>query len=369
MSTDFEQTASAPRIICPVNAWGASIPKPRDWLVKDWAPAGKVTALSAAGGMGKSLFLQQLLTCVAAGRPFLGLPVNHGQVLGVFTEDDPDELHRRQVDINNALGLTMADLGNARWVSRVADENVLVTYQDGVAQLTALWDVLRTWVIDEFWPLEAIGLDTVADFFPGNENDRSQVTQFLKRGVGGLIAETATSVIVTMHDSKAATDGYSGSTAWPNAVRSLWTITKPEESEDVRADDVRLLTRKKANYSKAGETIEIRWDKGAFVPSSLAGEQDASSQCKAAFLECLELVNENGTAVSTNERGKYAPKLFAKLQRRIGRKRHFTVPEFETAMWSLLQNGRIEMADRTKRQAAHLVITRKNSGDSSAVTH
>ena len=46
------------------------------------------------------MLAQILGSTVAAGRSFLGLTTMHGPVLGVFCEDDDDELWRRQCRIN-----------------------------------------------------------------------------------------------------------------------------------------------------------------------------------------------------------------------------------------------------------------------------
>ena len=46
-------------------------PPDREWVIKDWLPKGYVTALYGDGGVGKSLLVQQLATCVATGKPFL----------------------------------------------------------------------------------------------------------------------------------------------------------------------------------------------------------------------------------------------------------------------------------------------------------
>ena len=63
-----------------------------------------------AGGAGKSTIAQLMLTCCVVAQPWFGIEVDPGAALGFFTEDDADELLRRQFRINEALGVTMADL-------------------------------------------------------------------------------------------------------------------------------------------------------------------------------------------------------------------------------------------------------------------
>ena len=49
-------------------------------------------------------------------------------MLGVFCEDDDDELQRRQAAINAAPEIDFGDLENLRWISRVGAENLLMTF-------------------------------------------------------------------------------------------------------------------------------------------------------------------------------------------------------------------------------------------------
>lgn len=67
--------------IPPIKWHGQPIPE-RQWLVENWIPWGCVTALYGDGGTGKSLLAQQLLTSVATGTPFLGLPVRQCKCWG-----------------------------------------------------------------------------------------------------------------------------------------------------------------------------------------------------------------------------------------------------------------------------------------------
>jgi RecA-family ATPase len=93
----------APEIIGPRFLRGAKPPE-RKWIVPDWIPYGVVTGLYGDGGLGKSLLAQQLQTCTALGRPWLGLPVQKVASLGVYCEDSRDEILRRQSEINAAYG-------------------------------------------------------------------------------------------------------------------------------------------------------------------------------------------------------------------------------------------------------------------------
>jgi hypothetical protein len=55
-----------------------------------------------------------------------------------FCEDDLDEMHRRQEDINNHYGCTFADLGAMRWLPRLGEDNVLMSFDNGRAHHTTV---------------------------------------------------------------------------------------------------------------------------------------------------------------------------------------------------------------------------------------
>ena len=66
----------------------------RRWIVREWIPSGVVTGLYGDGGVGKTLLALQLQASMALRRKWLGVEVEPGRSLGVYCEDDIDELHR-----------------------------------------------------------------------------------------------------------------------------------------------------------------------------------------------------------------------------------------------------------------------------------
>jgi hypothetical protein len=107
-----------PRVISPAIFFGLEPPK-RRWVVPEWIPYGAVTGLYGEGGLGKSLLAQQLQTGTALGTTWLGLPVEQVVSLGVYCEDDEDELRRRQRDINADYRVDLDGLGKMYWMSRL----------------------------------------------------------------------------------------------------------------------------------------------------------------------------------------------------------------------------------------------------------
>lgn len=237
-------------------------PPERRWVVKDWVVSGAVNSLYGDGGLGKTLLAQQLACSVALGAPWLGLEVARGAVLAILCEDDKGELHRRHNAIKAAMGYSIGNPFEDVWLwPRVGLDNVLIRWdRDGKATPGPFSQTL----IDRVRKLRPalVILDTLADFYGGNEIDRVQVNYFVKTVLGGLIKERADegedlTVLLLGHPSvagKATGSGYSGSTAWNAAVRSRMYLSRPEEG----ANDARILTRGKANYASSGDETAVR---------------------------------------------------------------------------------------------------------------
>ncbi len=277
-------------------------PPARRWVVEDWIVEGAVNSLYGDGGLGKTLLAQQLACCVSKGALWLGMPTIQGSVLAVLCEDDEGELHRRHNDIKAAMGYPLGNPFDEVWLwPRVGFDNVLVRWdRDGRATLGPFAEKLIN-QINEKSPSLVI-LDTLADFYGGNEIDRVQVNYFVKVVLGGLIAAKKASghtltVLLLGHPSvagKASGSGYSGSTAWNNAVRSRMYLTRPEEG----AGDERLLTRGKANYAKSGDETGIRLFYEAGTLHAAEDAADGDSVLWSAVREATEMVRRKWDAGS-----------------------------------------------------------------------
>ncbi|WP_339045289.1 AAA family ATPase [Candidatus Mesenet endosymbiont of Agriotes lineatus] len=248
--------------------WTNTAPE-RKWIIKDWLPVGSVTALYGDGGVGKSLLAQQLMTAAAIGKPWLGIDIEQIKTYGVFCEYDEEELWRRQCTINAFYQLDMqspAFLDNICLSSRVGENNLLMVFDNkGIGQLTPYFQELLA-DIELFQPKLVI-LDTAADLFGGNENDRSHVRQFIQNCCGHIAKTIKGAVLLCAHPSDSGIirkTGTGGSTAWNNSVRSRWYLSKPDRAD---ASDIdRVLCRKKSNYSASEQNqISFYWQNGAFV--------------------------------------------------------------------------------------------------------
>lgn len=286
-------------------------PPERQWIVPEWIVEGAVNSLYGDGGVGKTLLAQQLACSVSLGAPWLGLPTKPGTVLAVLCEDEKDELHRRQNHIKAAMGHAMGNPFSSVWLwPRVGDSNILVRWdRDGKAELGEFYQFVVQQV-ERLSPSLLI-LDTLADVYGGNEIDRPQVNYFVKTVLGGLIkargaAGKPLTVLLLGHPSvagKASGSGYSGSTAWNNAVRSRMYLTRPEEG----AADERVLTRGKANYASSGDETAVRLFFADGVLHAQDDAQDGDSLLWGAMRDAVAMVDCQWRAGSPyNERKGHA---------------------------------------------------------------
>ncbi|MBO1361989.1 AAA family ATPase [Acetobacter sacchari] len=333
----------------------------REWVVDQWLPAGCVTVHYAAGGEGKTLLAQQLMTSVAAGVPWIGLHVKKGRVLGMFCEDDEDELHRRQNAINVAYGVTFDDLSDMRWTAPVGDDNTLVRFEnDGTPVETDRLGDLRAFALH--WRPSVIVLDVSSDLFGGNENVRTQVSVYLKAVLGALARDTGAAVLLNAHPSRAGIssgDLDGGSTAWNGGVRSRWGLYTPNgEDGEPRDETVRVLSKKKANYATRGDEIRLNYRDGVLWPEKSDDpplfQRLDKERCEQIFLDLLDEVGRQGRHASDSRNSaNYAPKLFSQNPKR----QRFTRRDFETAMNRLFGAGQIKVEPYGKPSAntKHLV--------------
>lgn len=249
-------------------------PRPREWIVADWIPKGVVTSISGDGGMGKTLLAQQLLYAAGIGGKWLGIDVPAVRGMGVFCEDDEDELHRRHNAIKTDLGHAVGNPFTDTWIwPRVGFDNLLVTFdKDNKPLISPFFGSIMRHVLEK--KIGLLVLDTIADLFGGNEIIRAQVNYFIKATCGSFIKKAkdegfTLTVILLSHPSQAGRNsgsGESGSTAWNNAVRARLYLTRPEDG----LPEQRVLTRKKSNYSASGDDVklELIWSTGVLKLAS-----------------------------------------------------------------------------------------------------
>ena len=242
-------------------SWDGKAPPRREWMIEGAIPKGNVCLLAGDGGIGKSLVAQQLCTCAALGRPWLGLSCAAGRSLFFGCEDDKDELWRRQHDICRSLGCSLGDAGEAglELAPRVGHDNTLSRLDRNSWKMVVTDLFVRMVERCREWGIQYVVIDTATQVFAGNQNDESMVVAFCNQ-LRRLAILIQGCVIITKHPSvtgRANGTGESGSVSWQNSVRSRMYLHRDKNEQTV-------LKIMKNNYGKIGETIPVEWRRGCF---------------------------------------------------------------------------------------------------------
>ncbi|OJH43012.1 ATPase [Paracoccus sp. SM22M-07] len=333
------------RFFAAATLTGREVPD-RQWLVRGMIPSGTVTLLSGDGGTGKSLIALQLAAACALGRHWIGRGVAPGEAMFISAEDDEPELHRRLADVIEAEGIGFEDLDRLTLRS-LAGEDALLTALDartGIQKATALFREIDHYLAD-LRPAVLV-LDTLADLFPGNENDRGQARQFIGM-LRGLAIRHSCAVVLLAHPSLSGIQsgtGMSGSTGWHNSVRSRLYLRRVIQGDEEPNPDARVLATMKANYGPTGDEIALTWRNGIFEadPAETGLDRMAKrSRADRVFLKLLRMLTEQGRHVNANSGPYYAPTVFAAEEDAEG----VTRDAFKAAMSRLFGQGVIRNAE------------------------
>ncbi len=322
----------------------------RHFHVEGLVPGHTVTTLNGDGGTGKSLLALQLaVATVTAGR-WCGLHVATGPVVYLSAEDDEAELHRRLEDIARHQNISLSELGALHIIALAGEDALLATPEKGnVLKPTKLFHAVEAALARQKPALVII--DTLADVFGGDENDRAQARQFVGL-IRGWAIRYKCAVLLLAHPSMSGMSsgtGTSGSTAWNNSVRSRLYLDRVK-SNDFEADpDARVLRTVKANYGRTGGEVRMRWQDGVFVtpvdtlPTALGALAEAN-RADRIFLELLARFDAEGRYVSAHgTANNYAPTAFARHPNADG----IIKRGFQAAMDRLFLANRIEIGQST----------------------
>lgn len=334
-----------PRSLLPVidfDDWQGE-PPPRRSAWGDLLPLHTTTMLTGPGGVGKSLFEQMLLTCIAIGAPFLGQQTTQMNTLYVTCEDDAAKLWRRQASICAMLQVPMASLrGKLHLVSLTGEpDTAIATFSEtGQIRPTKRWDEIVATC--EQSKIQLYAFDNATDAMAGDLNDLHQVAEFVSMLTG--LAIRLDGVAMILHHPNKAGEDWLGSVAWHNKVRSRLIIERPDDGDA----DLRSIKNPKANYGPTGGEIRFRWHEGAFVRDEDLAE-DATLKLRelsvangqnSAFLACLRERANQGVErmVGPSPGPNYAPSQFEGMPQAKGFKRK----ALKAAMDRLFDMGVIE---------------------------
>lgn len=313
--SDHEAVAAAQPIkFINMRGWDAEPPPEREWAVRDRIPLRQVTLFSGEGGTGKTILTLQLLAATALARDWIGSLPEPGPAIYLGEEDDEQELRRRV----HAILLHYDESWEAliengfHMASFIADDLTLARPdRSGTMVPTMRYDRLLEQACD-IQP-RIIALDTVADIFGGNENDRVQVSAFM-RMLRKLAVAGNSAVMINAHPSNAGVSsgtGLSGSTGWHGKARGRMYLRSAGDENDPQ---LRMLEFKKNQYGPPSDSIPLRYKNGIYVPEPRGGSIDPYlAQLKAddVFLTLLDRFAREGRNVSSKSGTTFAPAIFA----------------------------------------------------------
>ncbi|MBV8800720.1 MAG: AAA family ATPase, partial [Alphaproteobacteria bacterium] len=285
----------------------------------------------------------------------------NGPVLFLSAEDTVSELHRRLAAILAEERASFKQLSGLHLISFVGQEALLAVINSRQSiESTPLFSAIERRVSD-IKPV-LIVLDTLADFFGGDENSRAQARQFIAL-LRGLTSRYNTTALLLAHPSLTGLSsgtGTSGSTGWSNSARSRLYFERVKSAGDIEDDpDARTLRCKKFNYGPAGSEIRLRWQRGVFTHrADDAGSAAASMvQAKAerVFLNMLAAYAVEGRHVRATTGHGYAPNTFASDRQRC---EGVSARAFTNAMNRLFEKRRIKVEESgpPSKRTSHLVI-------------
>lgn len=276
-------------------------PAPEFW-VDALLPAGEVTLLGAHGGLGKSSLALLIVVCICAGLKVLDRPARRGRVL-VFSAEDPAcivlwRLHR----ICGHLGVDPAALSDHLLLldATECDAALYAEINDAgvrTGRTTSSYTALKA-AADEFGA-DVLIVDNASDTYDADENSRPRVRGFI-RALAALVRERQGALLLLAHVDKSAAkgfaggQGYSGSTAWNNSVRSRLFLSE----QDGRL----ILEHQKSNFGRKAEPFELEWvDGGVLTLASNATAGLIAASERTAVLGLIREFYDRGEYLATSQ--------------------------------------------------------------------
>lgn len=331
----------------------AAAPAPAFW-VAEILPADVVTLLGAHGGTGKTTLALFASVCFAMGLPFLGKETKQAKVLFYSAEDDADLLRWKLAQVcmmlfvdpgELAQRLTVIDASAADSVFYVEARHDGVTHGQPTAAFYALRERLET------TGAEIVILDNASDLYGADENNRGQVRAFI-RLLAKLVRPVHGAVLLLAHVDKltartGGTQGYSGSTAWHNSVRSRLFLSADDTTGEL------LLEHQKSNRGKRADSMRLTWHDGLPVLATEStqgnpGQALVNSMRLTPILTLLDEFYQRGEFCSTSTTA------HTNAYRMLCKEPTYPKGLSKPDLWALLRNAERErLIVREDYQSAH----------------
>jgi hypothetical protein len=278
-------------------------PPAPEFIIGEIVPVGVVTLLGANGGTGKTTLAMMASVCVAMGIPFLGKPTKRCNVLFYSAEDANAHLRHRLSKICRHLKVDPRDLAANLTILDVTDNDPALfceTNEKGVKRgvTTAAYKRLKQYVEER--GIDFLIIDNASDTYDANEIERARVRAFI-RSLAQLIKERGGAVMLLSHVDKQtaggtrSSQGYSGSTAWNNSVRSRLFMSE--------SGDGVLMEHQKSNLGQKAEPLILGWFDGVLDLASARVELDgptmqAHDRHRVTILRMIEEFKNRGEFIS-----------------------------------------------------------------------
>ena len=270
-------TPEPPRpLLVPVDVagvWTDPSP-PTEFIWGEYLPRGTTTLFAAHGGTGKSTIGLMLAVATAVGLPLLGVPTKAAPAIFVSLEDGARIVRDRLGRICRWLNVEPARLAGRLFILdgtenpelyQADNRNKAGEESRAYAELLALVQSTGAGLVL---------IDNASDAYGGDEIVRRQVRGFI-RSLNLIAQHGDAAVMLLAHVDKTTSragksdngEGYSGSTAWHNSVRSRLFLSRDK--------DTKLLTleHQKGNLAKqCHEPLLIVWPDDGFPQAYAAPE-------------------------------------------------------------------------------------------------
>ena len=334
-----------------------------EWVIPGLIPRGEVITLAAAGGVGKTNLMMQMLYSIATGSEFLGLPVSEGTVVGLFHEDSSRHLRERLNSLFSSFNTDIDKLdASGRFKFEAMDSDPEAEFR------RKLWDGNKTKNFEDLERrLQSIGnvkvlvIDTIKEAMTGSVENGENVRHFYS-ALRGLANRQNIALIGTTHLNAQNKTG--GSSEFGNASRCVIHITShPGRS---------TLEVVKSNRGPMILPLPIKRNDSSFweprltsAASGVGSEMRLEKPDRVQLLTKLfieEVDNRPGGLSRHKHARNWAPKVIAGLAR--AKKIKAPTAELERTMMAMLNEGLLVEERKPGKHPTMILAVSEISGSS-----